>query len=48
MHILMDLSFFFTNKIGDPHGEALGWIYSLSNNSFNYFLSSTSSSTDIR
>jgi len=46
-HILCVPSFFSTKIIGAPHCEELGRINFLSSNSFNCFLSSSNSPTDI-
>ena len=47
MHSRRVLSFFFANKTGAPHGEVLGLINPLSNNSCNWTLSSCYSIGDI-
>ena len=43
MHSQRVLSFFFTNRIGVPHGEVLGLMNPLSNNSCSWALSSCNS-----
>ncbi|KAK4737145.1 hypothetical protein R3W88_000842 [Solanum pinnatisectum] len=43
MHILRELSFFFTNNTGAPHGEILGLMKPLSRRSFNCSFNSLSS-----
>ncbi|MFS7970995.1 hypothetical protein Hanom_Chr09g00827531 [Helianthus anomalus] len=40
MHKRIDPSFFFTNRIGAPQGEELGWMKPFSSNSSNCVLSS--------
>lgn len=41
-YILIDSSFFFTNKISEPYGKSLSLIKPLSNNFCNYFFNSCS------
>ena len=48
MHKWRLLSFFFTNKTGAPHGEALGLIKFFARRSSNYTFNSLNSSSDIR
>lgn len=47
MHILIGPSFFFTNIVDTPNGKWLGLIKPLSNNSYNCFFSSYSSTEAI-
>ena len=48
MHIRDEPSFFFTNSIGDPHGETLGRMNYFSNKSSSYFFNSANSTSAIR
>ena len=43
MHSRRVLSFFFANRTGAPHGEVLGLMNPLSNNSYSWTLSSCNS-----